>query len=64
MTRQLSGPDWAGKVRSTPLVALAQLWFVGSCGSGAWLPPGKVGGVPADLAAWLLERDDQSECVE
>ena len=52
-------------MRSTPLGALAQLWLVGSCGSGAWLPPGKLAVYQLDLTAWLLEcATIRSEFVE
>src|SRR5215472_1749909 len=37
-TRQVSGPDCEGTVSSTPLLPLAQLSLVGSCGNDGGLP--------------------------
>ena len=38
MMRQVSGPDCAGTVSSTPLGLLAHVLFAGSCGSGCCRP--------------------------
>ena len=52
MTRQVFGPDWAGRLSVTPLLPLAQLLLVGSRGSGSLLlMKGSV--TPVSQLSWL-----------